>query len=466
MVQLNKELSCTPEGEQWLSAALDPFHDYTIDLMGLPDMSSGPSFVSLKTQSVTVSAPPGATSSWNLNIAFLPTNKLGFGQVYLNQTGAIYPGGSGNTGISVPLYGTTTPLSGTVRIGPISYSAIGDGAIGYSDPTSVADPLAYATVNTQVTGGGFGDANLSSPGRVIAMAFEVVDVTPVLYQQGTVTCYRNPYNHMISNSAFQAGSSGTQINELSVDTYLGHPQRIPDATAVPGSRTWDAKEGIYMVGNMADANACRSFDADQSSYISVIGTVSATTNAFVPNQCLLMNNTGGTNGFALSGCTFSGLNPQFGAFRITTRIIYEYFPKCNSSAEGSDSFIGLSSPSAPYDTKAFETYSKAMNKLPVAVPVKMNNMGDWFKMVLKAVHASGVATMIHPLLGAGVGLLSNVVGSNNNNNTIPTQRTLAPSRVMLGPPSRPQMRARRRARNPQRVPPRQPKRRAARNRRQ
>lgn len=454
----NKEIACTPEGEQWMAAALDPFHDYTIELMGLPDMASGPSFVSLKTQSITISAPTGATSTWNLNVGFTPVNKLGLCQTYINNGGIKYPGGSGNDNISVPLYGSVSPLSGTVPFGPIVYSAIGDGAVGVSGPTQNADPLPYTFATTQITGGAFGDASSFSPGRVIGMAFEVVDVTPTLYQQGTVTAYRTPYNTMITNNAFQAGPGGTQINELAVPTYLGYPSQNADASAIPGSRTWDAKEGIYMVGNMADFSNCKSFDANYASYLAIVGNVTALT-ADIPTRCALAQYVGGTNGFALSGCSFSGLSAQFGALRLTTRIIYEYFPKSNMVLNGADSFIGLSSPSAPFDTKAFESYSKAMNKLPVAVPVKMNNMGDWFKMVLKAVHSSGVANLIHPLLGAGVGLLTNAVSNN-----VPTQRTVAPSRVILGPPARPQ-RQRRRPRAQTQQPRRQPRQRRGTNNR-
>lgn len=414
----NQKIACTLDGERWLASALDPFHDTNLDLTGLPDLNSGPSFVSMLTQSITVSSPNVSNPTWTCNIGFLPLNKVGTGRNASLVAGVFPP--SADSFNFLPQYnsGTNNDTNG----GPINVNVYSS-ATG-NDPASYV-PVAFSLAQPQFSKS-FGDTS-GTPCRVISMGFEVTDTTPTLYQQGSLTAYRVPYNENFMTINAQNNNALGTIVTLGMDAFGGCPTSIDGATALDGSRTWDAKSGVYMVGHLEDPTSCKAFGYYAGNRVAItnpdVGIVYGGNVA--PSSLIEFSFAGGTNGFALGGVSIRGLNGINGSLRITARIIYEYFPRCTLA----DPFITLSSPSAPYDAKAFESYAHASRSLPVAVPVRMNAAGDWFRMAVKAAHESGLAGMIHPLLGVGIGSLNSVV---NRNVAKP-----------MGKPRRKKMRARR-----------------------
>jgi hypothetical protein len=63
----------TPEGRQWLVAALDPFHDTDVDCSGYPDINVAPCVVQLVKVSTQISKPAAVSSgTWDCNLVLLP----------------------------------------------------------------------------------------------------------------------------------------------------------------------------------------------------------------------------------------------------------------------------------------------------------------------------------------------------------------------------------------------------------
>jgi len=62
----------TPSGVKWLEVATDPFHDTEIRPDGYPDMVSTRSITQTVTQTITVNAPSGVTTNWDLHVFFAP----------------------------------------------------------------------------------------------------------------------------------------------------------------------------------------------------------------------------------------------------------------------------------------------------------------------------------------------------------------------------------------------------------
>lgn len=425
MDPLNK---CTVYGEKWLAAALDPFHDTNLELAGMPDLNPGPSFVSVLSGTDVITAPAGATNSWGLAIGFLPVNNT------CSSSYLIYSGGGGGAASALPVYGNLASPPSTNFVGPISAIAFNDSFlalggsptryIGYQ-PNNIAGNIQYQ----------FGN-NTLSPGRVIGMAFEVTDITPTLYQQGSVTVWRQPYHH---DPGFNfVAQNNTNVYSISSPADYSPVYNLPTAMAIPGSRTWDAKKGVYCVGHLADYSKCVSAGNTNGSIFTLQGTdYLAGGSGNNTGDITVLNTTGGHNGFALGGASFTGLNSSFGALRVTYRIIYEYFPRPTQS----DPFISLSSPSAPFDACAFQHYAKAMAALPPGVPVSMNAAGDWFRMVLQAVNSSGIANMLHPLLGVGVNYVNSLVNrpptmaNNTRRRQRPRRRQQQVTEIIRVPPT-------------------------------
>lgn len=385
----------TPEGKKWLTTALDPFHDTNVDLMGLPDANGSPSFVVSVQETQTISPPSGSTT-WSAHISF---SRLVFPQQmsYLN-VGSGVP--SRAYGTQAQIY-TTSGNGYACNVGPITYAL--------SANNSNENWVNATSSNTM---GNFGSTT-RSPARIIGMAFEVADVTPKLYQQGSVTVYTAPAS-VVRCFPFQVNDN-TNSSNVVADLYSGGAFNQQVAQQLRGSRTWAAAEGAYCVARVADfdmepsqlgsGSLCMSFQ-NSSGQSQPFGT------AYNPVAMIQSNWAGGANGFSPGGAIFTGLNGANGSLQITTRIIYEYFPYPNTG----DPYLPLSSPSAPYDACAFQAYSRAIALLPPGVPVRMNPGGEWFKMALNAVDRSGLISLISPMAGRLTSALNNYLN-------VPTSRT-------------------------------------------
>lgn len=395
MSKLSKDsdkLACLSDhGRKWLEVALDPYHDTTLELMGYPDVNGSPSFV-LVVKNTSVITAPGGSVPWAAHFVIMPLNAVDvFGQWSPVSLTSIA------SGVSVPNFNYT---GFSAQLGPVTVTTTTSESANYEnwfdnsgEPTST---LAYG-------GGGLTNA------RVIASAFEVTDVTAKLYQQGSVTVYTAPSaqsEDMVMNFA------GVSENfETCVKVESGPPNSLAIAQLMPNTRTWDASQGAYVVGRLTEVDNPPSPLFASMACIQDNSSVAGPAMPY-PNYVFACSNAGGTSTMACSGAIFSGLNPTQGSLRLTTRVVYEVFPRASNNPQ--DPYLPLTSPSAPFDACAFQMYAEAVQSLPPGVPVRMNAAGDWFRMVMRTLADSNVLSAIHPGLGIGAKMVNSFVNPSTN----------------------------------------------------
>jgi hypothetical protein len=166
----------TVDGKEWLTAALDPFHDYNHQIAGYPDTDVSQTVVSCYQYETNIRAPPSVTGSatWDTHIYTLPiASSFALGPVY-NETADWGRMKDAAPAVAQPL-------------GPINYVAVPTG-------DTIATTVLPANVNARfgvLPNPGTEDIS-SGCSRVIAMGFEVHNTTAEIYKQGSVTTYRMP----------------------------------------------------------------------------------------------------------------------------------------------------------------------------------------------------------------------------------------------------------------------------------
>lgn len=239
-------------------------------------------------------------------------------------------------------------------------------------------------------------------GRFIGCGIEVHNVTPELYRSGTVTVGEVPQATIPEWTLNQLNvlTTDTTNNSLSpkpryqsrtevattVRAMSNRPATLAEAMLYPGSQQWEAKDGLYMVlsqQGISNEPAPPEYvfpvfwnqqvdetptNATNTSALLVVPTESAPDTSI--GQCSRgpMKWAPLTSKFAY----FSGLNAE-SKLTINCRLFYESFPSYLQQ-----DILTLSSPSPDLDPHALALYQHAMTHLPIAVPVGMNGLGEWF----------------------------------------------------------------------------------------
>jgi hypothetical protein len=409
-------IMCTisENAKRWLTAALDPFHDDNLELAGMPDTVAGNSFVLMVKQTVNVQAPTGATTPWSFTVSTLPVNFESYrAAAYANNGSSALTDGVYTWNMALDAT-NTGPINSGNLIGPITYASYVGGA---------SFPLAnYGLVgNTTQPFASFGNAPAVSPGRIIGTAFEVRDVTPVLYKQGNVTV--GAFQPSIAeNCRVNYSLTSTIPSPNAANTVAQYASSLPSSSTAlfnyPNARRWAAKDGVYCVGKIGDFSRQGPVVGVPTEAPILGGDISSGGSQGLSNYTWAGQGTGPFNGVGCTMAMFEGLNPTYGNFQLSIRIIYEYFP---NSLFG-NAYQPLSSPTAPYDFMALQEYTMAIQRLPPAVPVGMNASGDWFRMVSKTLGsvaklASPYLGLLNPALGSGARMLGRYLVDQPNTRT-------------------------------------------------
>jgi len=242
-------------------------------------------------------------------------------------------------------------------------------------------------------------------GRFIGCGIEVHNVTAELYKSGTVTIGEIPQasasqfamNHITFNQwdVFPTGGGPSTTNvkapfyvAQSVRPLNNRPANIDEAMTYPGSRQWEAKDGVYMVLTQEGINN-RPTSTEyvqpaywNNTYDEQVGSVSNQRSMLlVPtqdaNSDLSFDWKCSANPLkwaplACKFAIFSGLTHET-KLTVNFRCFYESFP---SFLE--EDILTLATPSPDYDAHALALYQHCQTHMPIAVPVGENAMGDWF----------------------------------------------------------------------------------------
>lgn len=394
---------------------LDPFHDQAYKLNGAPSDQSAGSVVLTINQEMVVDASDFGLSTasggkWDLHVSALPiTKSLRAYDTYLAESGGLQAAAStGTESIFKLLY-------------PFTLSANNSGSPTFCD---TATSIPFLGIDSSVT------SFVSEPSlgvvipraiRVIASAFEVVDESPTLYQQGACTVYSRNSNQS-SNQLYTVlctitGAAANSSTALYTNSFSGPPTRIEYATILPNSKTWKASEGAYVIArkNVDSVPFVRPGIANLL-MLNPTDTVAPTQkNCYIGREAINAVRSPATSAYQnafcavtpynVSGAYLTGLNSEFGTYRIRTKISFEIIPDPTDT-----SLITQSTPTLPRNPAFEALLDETIHRLPPGVPQTMNPAGEWWKVV-KRVSGSALKflapsiAVVNPALGLAAGIV-------------------------------------------------------------
>lgn len=386
----------TNDGKDWLTCALDPFHDQQHSPAGYPDAAVSQTVVSMYQYQTTVTAPGAA--DWDCHIYSLPLCKTDTYQIVTRSAD----------------WSTLTEPNPVVNApcGPLNIVSNNAGlALVPVIPASAS--MAYQSLP-----GAAVEELASGTSRVIAMGFEVHNTTAEIYKQGAVMTYRMP-SAPGQNQCLWRNNGGTSFGTVTGKQLPQPPPTQADAARLKTSRTWAAKDGVYATLFQSSVDNPLSQMSSQATVFTspadpglsstawmqpLIAGLPATPTTYTPFATK-------TTPYDITGAFFTGLSPQT-SLTVKLRVYVERSPGWNLP-----DLAPLATPSAGYDVRALELYAQAINMLPAAVKVDENAAGDWWRTVLGVVKhvaaplgsaLAGVvpgAGLIGPAMGALAGQL-------------------------------------------------------------
>lgn len=375
----------TPEGADWLTLRLDPYHDFNKPVSGYPDADCYDTIVSAHNYEYNVTKPAGAAGDWDAHVFTLPST-------YFSADNGTVAGGTFTAAASMPM--------GLVNI---AKDDAGNPLFPTADPVVSANFSTTSVATFPEVENGFS--------RIIGMGIEIIDTTAELYKQGALTAYRMPAQNPETQLLGYINLAGTLNANPNVRVIDSPPSVVSEAVKYRGTVQWHAKEGAYMsVGQNGIENPFTAKNnsgilivnggeiANSQAVCSAVGSL-MTLNAPPAISACACNISKNVN-VTQSGIFLTGL-ANAATFKIRVRVYVERAP-----LKGDTSLIPLASPSAPYDPNTLELYSKLVTELPLCVPVSFNAKGDWWKWILRVMSKvlPVAGTILTPLFPAAAPL--------------------------------------------------------------
>jgi len=402
LTKLTSNALLTQDGKEWLTLALDPFHDYNHQVSGYPDADASQTVVSCYQYQADVSAPVGVAGNWDAHIYNAPQCLSMYADVL-----ALDANWTKSTQANPAVTWLTGPL--TIASGPA-------GAFLAPAIPAQANVATRAVPSVAIHDLGSGVS------RVIGIGYEVTNTTAPLYRQGALTAYRMPQ----LGNRFQmvtTNAAGTQAGVATGEMWRQIPSSVDQANVLKGTRTWEAADGAYVTCLQNSVhNPLSQLEAAQIMYCpnsspGAAVTVSASQYQTVPGTTAapamsgLAFNPNKQMPFDVSGLFLTGLSNQT-TLTVKLRVYVERAPTWQEPA-----LAVLASPSAAYDVHALALYAQAANMLPPAVKVGENAHGDWWRSVLKVLSVGAVplGLALNPVfpgasaVGAGINAFSRLL---------------------------------------------------------
>jgi hypothetical protein len=444
----------TEDGRQWVTAALDPFHDSRLKVRGLPDSDTSPSLIQVIEKSTSISVPSGSTN-WAFHVFTLPEIHA----TTMNQS--MYVNGATTPNIYNPANGSDRAVDtagnpqATWIVGDGSGSGTAGQVVGsinvwawstdttapmYPNGQAAFAPPASAISLTPLVISESDIGNNCSRMRIISKGFELRNTTAELYKQGTLTVSRVPsYNRIqtlpivangIINNYVGASPSGYRgtVAENTHEICSAPPATVSEALAYEGSKQWEASKGVYCVQTMdAERNPMvqgsylrRGFFNNTTVKNPVDGTLANNFASGMIGYAQFIDTTSGaawskqvpfcqSTPFDISSVLATGLSNQT-TFTLTVKYIVEVAPHANDP--GYKALVYSLTPSPAQDRVALRLYQLIASQLPVGVPVDMNGSGEFFEIIRSLVAKYGPAVsdvlraIPHPVAQAAAQVVS------------------------------------------------------------
>lgn len=356
----------TTEGKNWLIRAVDPFHDLPVEVEGYPDGQIGNSVVQTIPLSMEISRPSVVPSTDNWDV-----------MIYIDDSPSEVDSRSS--------YITRNMVYGAGDLAKQGYCRTGGLTVASGATGSNLTFLPSAGSTMAFTGLEVPDSSLLDPCRVIAQAFEVRNTTAELYKQGDCVVFEQPLNsttYPVVISQVNSYPPTAAFNAYSAKVRTFPPTSQQEATILPSSRRFEAREGCYVIGALetldnepaipaptaslqyAHADSPDSAWPDAGSTVYISGETSTIANFRLFGPRLITP-------FGRRGAYFAGLSPET-TLKINYKVTIERFPSSTSPV------INFGRPTPLRDEVALTAYTEILNRMPVGVPVDENGLGDWF----------------------------------------------------------------------------------------
>lgn len=425
--QLEKSHMLSSQGKDWLTLAIDPFHDTEVAVAGMPDHDVGDTVVQLLKKQIILRKPAGVVGNWDAHITVLPMltgpksvavgiNSQAASPYFVNQNSSAdqytIKVANPNSFFTPMELGTITVV--TCASGADTFPSVEDFDPTAQNPYNSAGTHEFFKIDALNTGA-------SAQAKIIAGGFEVHNDTAVLNKQGNVTVYNSPQAR--NDTQLKQVVVSEAVSIANVDTYRSPPSNKQAAVLLPNAKSWTAEQGC-LVPFILDPDHSQfsqsrdvipMFRYEEESYPTQfyaynggpVGAIQEIGFAAVPWL------PGGVAGLGLNnykpaalsstGAYFSGLSPET-VLTLDVRFFVELRP-----TPANETLVSLASPTAAYDRLALDMYVELRQQMPVGVPVAMNAAGDWWRMATKKISlaaniVSPLLSMVNPQAGAVVAL--------------------------------------------------------------
>jgi hypothetical protein len=355
-------------------AALDPFHDYTQLVQGLPDSICLPSYTRVHNQTLSFAATAAGDT---IRVSFNGLHETTHNQRYVSNNPAEESRSVSGKYYSGPVQVIRSPAS---TYGNCSYGTLFSGA---------SDNLGRLALTPDIT----------TPSRVIAIGVEIHDTTAAIERCGSIAACMVPGVPQETSRLLMQTTVSTIAAPLTLTPAL--PALKSEAALIPGWVEWESSKGMYLVAKMASVPTPHHFQMTPGVNLGACpsgnhwGVITealqgmeywcypATDLSSGPVQYNTTVYPSFDSGFQPWTIWLSGLAAT-STFRMVLRTVVEYFPEMSDLAVLPNAVMP-----SPYDPLALVEYHKAATVLPTGVPVSMNPKGEWWNMVKKAARIGG-----------------------------------------------------------------------------
>lgn len=374
----------TKDGQDWLIATADPFHDFSRSIEGAPDETLSRSYVRVHNQTFTINA---VAEDDNLELMF-----TGFHGYYKSAS-------------TYFTSNTTLVAAPTVEAAPVMTFR----------STSANTPTLTATYGGDATMlglyGTIPDAtNAAVPSRLMAIGFEVRDVTPELYKKGTLSACMSSIDNSTPIATFATDAETFTVPFI---TSSALPVSLSNIMMHTQSYQNELRRGCYAIPRLdfiAKPQRCTAAHG-ANVYNSICCVQESDGSTLYEYFTQGTNNTLETqdtnvrmfqSGFAPIVLRMTGVAIQT-SLRISLRTIVEYFPDTYNA-----STLPTATDSPIFDPHAIAAYHRIVRCVPFCVPVSENSAGDYFRKVLNvarkvAPYALDAAGFVAPAALAAMG---------------------------------------------------------------
>jgi len=395
LASLVEDQAMPESSAHWLINSVNPFPDYAQRAVGIPCRGLSDSVVKTVQKTLRLTKPnfpdlPPSTL-WDVLILTMPFDSAGtlvlpadtvlFGQVTFQYD---LVNNNVSRGIDNSRLGVIMCFACPAGANPIPWSN------------------SFAINATYVSSISLGDAWAEAGAcRIVALGFEVDNVTPALYRGGNVFTFRQEMSEPTDTYAAIEGLDGATFEAVMVKSWANVPADPDEVYRIPGSHQWNAELGCYVVatfntakdrlerGNSGKVGYCISEKSPPTR--TVANTLKCGYDPPLHSEAVYETH------LDMSGAYFTGLAPE-SVLIVTLKSTIEIIPDVG------DDLIDFLQPTTPFDPKVDMAYELMKAALPPGVPKRDNDAGDFFKGLIDVLEPalSFVFPEFSPLIvGAG-----------------------------------------------------------------